>query len=435
MTPDDIPDSPAGWHGPNYVHEIETPFILHDLRLFYIQAELFQWYDQMGLIDVALFDTNKEIVLNIYWGDSWGSQNKGYFHVKYYPEGGSPVADSTGYIYNNFWRMGELKVEDGYITYEISDHGGTIQEGDLGEVANPFRMVKYLVIRAQRYSAYDLNDMRLHAIGLYAGQDTSVEEPEEGDGTTDGALDTVDPPPEAQSFWNSIIETIGNLLFWWEGWWPRVHLYISLATIAGGLAILHMSVDLLFDLRWENSTLDTPLDDEMTSTQMNEWADHIETAFSASGPLEDAFKLSADIMRYALLVVCGLLLAPTPPMLDTYKYILMTCYLIAFGQWLYLMLIAASLGIISAGYFVGLASCWLSSMVEGLLVALGIAGVVYIAYRLGVNLAKNLLDWAGFKLKWGIIGVIFYFGVSAIMWMVWTYYLELSLAGYLGVSL
>jgi hypothetical protein len=275
MTPDDIPDSPAGWHGLNYVHEIETPFILHDLRLFYIQAELFQWYDQMGLIEVALFDANKEIVLNIYWGDSWGSQNKGYFHVKYYPEGGSPVADSTGYIYNNFWRMGELKVEDGYITYEISDHGGTIQEGDLGEVTNPFRMVKYLVIRAQRYSAYDLIDQRLHTIGLYAGQDTSVEEPEESDGSSEGLV----PSSAAITFMDLIVDMVtSSMMSWWTGWWPTLHTKTNGTLESGATYEYQTSVDLLGAVSLEIFTIDTPLDDELSDND-------IET-IAASGIIE-----------------------------------------------------------------------------------------------------------------------------------------------------
>jgi hypothetical protein len=45
---------------------------------------------------------------------------------------------------------GELKVEDGEVTYKIKDSESTLASGDLGEVANPFRQVQYVVLRAQR---------------------------------------------------------------------------------------------------------------------------------------------------------------------------------------------------------------------------------------------------------------------------------------------
>ena len=153
MTPTGIPSSPSGWHGPNYVHVLETPFILHDLRLFSIHAEIIQQSLRLGMMDVALFDVNRELVLRMYWGDSWSGSSQGYFHVVYYPEGGSPVSDSTSNIYGSFFRIGELKVEDGEVTYKIKDSESTLASGDLGEVANPFRQVQYLVLRAQRYSA------------------------------------------------------------------------------------------------------------------------------------------------------------------------------------------------------------------------------------------------------------------------------------------
>jgi hypothetical protein len=77
------------------------------------------------------------------------------------------------------------------------------------------RIIKYLVIRTRRYSAYDLNDMRLHAIGLYAGQDTSVEEPEEADGSSEGSIEYLinNPSPEAAENQASLEDLMVSILF------------------------------------------------------------------------------------------------------------------------------------------------------------------------------------------------------------------------------
>ncbi len=45
-------------------------------------------------------------------------------------------------IYGSFFRIGELKVEDGGVIYKIKDSESTIASGSLGEVANPFRQAQ-----------------------------------------------------------------------------------------------------------------------------------------------------------------------------------------------------------------------------------------------------------------------------------------------------
>ena len=193
--------------------------ILNDLRLFYVNVELVQYYDRMGKMEVALFDVDRLCVMKVIWGDSWNSEEKGYFHTIYYPEGGTSSGDGMGYIYTSFWRRGELKVEDGHVKYEISDGEEELGSGDLGEVANPFRMVKYLVIRPSRASANELIDLRLHDIVLWASQDTSLEEPDEKDGTVCGTVSNQDIGEL-----NPDLDDASDLLLtYWTGPWPELH--------------------------------------------------------------------------------------------------------------------------------------------------------------------------------------------------------------------
>ncbi|MBN2228201.1 MAG: hypothetical protein JW779_01335 [Candidatus Thorarchaeota archaeon] len=221
MTSTGIPTTPSGWHGPTYVHELEAPFSLYNLYMFNIHAELFQYYDQRGLTEIALFDVDKQPVLKIYWGDS-SEEMQGYFHVAYYPQGGSTVSDTTGYIYTSFYRIGEFQVVGGHMMYKIKDQSGTLQSGDMGAVANPYRQVKYLAIRMERYSADDMNEMRLHAIQFSATQETLVPVPEDNDGTLEGKLDNCESQGyELSEYYAS--QANSELLIYWTGPWPELH--------------------------------------------------------------------------------------------------------------------------------------------------------------------------------------------------------------------
>ena len=130
-----------------------------------------------------------------------------------------------------------------HATYTIKDSHRTLASGNLGEVANPFRQVQYLVLRAQRYSAYELVDLRLSAINLYAGQETQVEDFEEGDGTWDGKIH----PCPALSVNLSALEeaAYANTEWYWTGPWPVLHAVVDWAPIQESLIRLHLYFDLL----------------------------------------------------------------------------------------------------------------------------------------------------------------------------------------------
>lgn len=71
MTPADIPSSPAGWHGPSFVHVLDRPLRLYQLSEFSVIGKLIQSSSTMEKTYVALFDENKWIAMLIHWGDAW----------------------------------------------------------------------------------------------------------------------------------------------------------------------------------------------------------------------------------------------------------------------------------------------------------------------------------------------------------------------------
>ncbi len=412
MTPTGIPSSPPGWHGPNYVHEFENPFILHDLRLFYIQSELIQQYRSLGKMYVALFDVNMNIVLSIHWGDDLIESYRGYFHVVYYPEGGSPTSDTTGYISSSFWRMGELKVENEHITYKIKDLSSTIQSGDLGAVANPFRQIKYLAIRAERYSSYNLIGLRLHAIGLYAGQDTSVPEPEEADGASSG----YSPSPAAVSFVDMLIAiAIAGTISWWTGWWPVLHSRTTGTLESGATYAYQMAVDLLGNTVLEDFAVDTPVDDHLTDGQI--------TLMAQTGVLDlfaEAFTVDAAILWGAAIVMgaIDILLAlvtklPTPPQLALLA-VLVIAYTLAMFLGLAALWDGVLSGRVSASAAFGILVLTLSTLIiEGIIAGINGWFIFKEWWNHYTQAGKNLLarrfcfmSWVIFCVKMMFIAII-----------------------------
>ena len=113
MTPADIPSSPAGWHGPSFVHVLDRPLRLYQLSEFSVIGKLIQSSSPMEKTYVALFDENKRIAMLIHWGDAWVGSKKGYFNVYFYPQNGGSHNQSSGYIYDSvFTKTGKLWRDD-----------------------------------------------------------------------------------------------------------------------------------------------------------------------------------------------------------------------------------------------------------------------------------------------------------------------------------
>jgi hypothetical protein len=210
------------------------------------------------------------------------------------------------------------------------------------------RTIKYLVIQIPKYSAYDLNDQRLHAIGLYAGQDTSVEDPEDADATYEG----IEPTDDTLSWFDDITDiVIAGTIWWWTGWWPLLHLKNN-CTLATGESCNHeMTVDLLGMVSIIVLEIYTPAYDYLTETQLESiyaqgWDEFLQDMFpsphivylliasAAFGILQIFLAKMSKLPSLATIVILG---------------ILVTIYVIAITQVLLAVRDGVVIGSISPG--------------------------------------------------------------------------------------
>jgi len=168
------------------------------------------------------------------WGAACSGISKRYFHVTYYPEGGSAAYDSTDYIYTSFDRTGKLWVHNGYMQYDIEG----IQEGNLGAVTDPHRIIKYLVIHCERYLSYTLCDSRIDTIIVSEGLQTTPAGMY-ADGSPEGFASSDDND-------NDDITTASQnyIRTPWTGPWPLLHI-IVLNPINVALELVHLTIDLI----------------------------------------------------------------------------------------------------------------------------------------------------------------------------------------------
>ncbi len=117
-------------------------------------------------------------------------------------------------------------------------------------------------IRAERYSSYNLIDLRLHAIGLYAGQDTSVPEPEGQDGTATDSNDELALKYQQMGLINPPEDLMNEVESWWTGPWPVLHVRIEQTTSEGFTFRYQVARDLLGFSQVEDASLETNSPDD-----------------------------------------------------------------------------------------------------------------------------------------------------------------------------
>jgi hypothetical protein len=235
-----IPNSPSGWHGPNFVHVLDRPFRLYQLSEFSVIGQLIQSSMTMGKTYVALFDENKQIVMLIHWGDSWAFSKKAYFNVYFYPQNGGSYYQASGYIYNSgFTKTGKLWWGEGVggdgAIYSSIDGSGDADP--IGECDNASRVIKYVVLLGYKYSHYNLVDMRIHDINVEANLAAlNPNAPSPYDGTDLGVGETAPPP---QDEWPS------KVISWWTWPWPELHSRIEESHPEGISVTAQIKTDLL----------------------------------------------------------------------------------------------------------------------------------------------------------------------------------------------
>jgi hypothetical protein len=281
----------------------------------------------------------------------------------------------------------------------------------------------------QGYGSNPLLDMRIHDINVEAEilrNIPQIPDPDGADGTAKGATETDDSAVEEQSFLNDLNNLLEQLVWWWEGWWPRIHTMISFSSPAGGSTLMHVSVDILLDFQVEDLRLDTPVDDQMTANQKEEWSHQVSSAaLTEEGELEDFFRGLTGVLLFSFAVFCGTILAfNNPAVTAAFIGIMIVEYL----AWLVGMWLAMKLGLISQEFVVGILTLWFWAVVGTATSAITIMILVAI-----VNWATSLKppEWMTARIYYGILILIFQFALIAMAWFALVTVTESSIQNYM----
>ena len=448
LTPSNMATGPIDWHGPNFVHVLEQPLRLFELSDFAVTGELCQSSFTLGKMDVALFDENKQIVMNIYWGDSWHDYQKAYHHVKYHPESGGSYADTTDYIYDtSFLWTGRMWFEDGYIKYEIE--GG--ESGILAAVDNPNRLIKYVVVRPSKSWILPMVDLRIHQISVTSGFRTPTQQSEVfpapvqtteetgNDGTLEGLVEEAEPNPEVQSWFDTALAVIDAILTWWAGIWPRLHLSATYSTISGGIVTLHFSIDILGDLQMEEGEYNSPYFNQLTETDADSWAQHVSQQAGESGDAEDLFRWATNLSILFIKTGCAAL--PAAFIISGVLGVaaVLITISVAWTAWLFSLVIGMGAGVISLDFVLGLLTAWLASFMtlDGLIYLLAghffLSAFMYMIVTL--RTATKGMDYFWTWLKWSILGAFVQFFMCIITFHLFTTLFDNSLQEYFGSAI
>jgi hypothetical protein len=135
----------------------------------------------------------------------------------------------------------------------------------------------------------------------------------------------------------------------------------------------------------------------------------------------------------SLAVLTFLLASPLP---EPWKFPMILLHFAGFGQWLMILLLLVSSGMITVEFVVGLISALIAVVIGSVTVMTICAGILFILMISTTwELFAKILLWAPPKFGWGIISVAYYFFIVAILWVVLTTFLELSISNYTGVQI
>ena len=298
-----------------------------------------------------------------------------------------------------------------------------------------------MVVNPQRYGNDDMVELRLLQLSVTSNFRTPTEEaveftapvitisePTSGDGTIGGSFDTDNPPPEVQSWLDTAQTIIDQIISWWVVWWPRLHMYFTFTTSAGGLAILHFSIDILGDLRAEETDFYSPIFDLLSENDRNIWSESVCQQVSQTGPFEDGFRILTIGAINIIGVMCSFLGAAYA--LPGGGLVAVAALLgvaeVTWTVWLYSLMIAHSLGLISTGFTLAM----IGAFGFGLVGSEAIFGYIVrcLAWSLLViKFSKEALKGVGLAtwLCWNILGAL----VQMCMF-VYSYYIYWELIEY-----
>ena len=353
----------------------------------------------------------------VLFGDSWSGSEKGYLNVYFYPQDSSYGYCSSGYIYSSFRKTAKLwwgPFQGGhgavYATIDGQSDGYPIAECD-----NASRVIKYVAILGYCYSSYDVVTMRVHDIRMVADlsrHDPTApdsEEPVELDGMAEGVSEAAESSPAVQHIVDLCVEVWNHVATWWEGWWPRLHMSVSFSTAAGGTVVLHLSVDILFELRFEDFAISTPAMGQMSEEQQQAWALSVAQAAQEEGVVEDSLRQATELFTWTFSGISAALAAPGLSV-TSYAYTIAAA-LSLWAIWFESLVWAHETRQVSTEFLIALVGMWLETFLGKAVTLLAFCGWLTALYTL-LNDGKITWGWLGARIILGIVSIGFQFFVA-----------------------
>ncbi len=193
------------------------------------------------------------------------------------------------------------------------------------------QMVKYVVIIGQRYGSNPLLDVHIRAICFYAGQDTSVPEPEEADGTSDSMLESLSKEREQESE-DMILEANDSLTAQWTGPWPVLHLILE-RTLSSEVSVeVAMAADLLGSASIEYVDFKMDGFEDLSEDEANGFIALVAEKTSANSFWNDVVQYQL-VVFWAMLLILEIL-AMLPVVLSNALIVTSCLITISFFMWL-----------------------------------------------------------------------------------------------------
>ena len=158
----------TGWHGPVYVHELMSSFVLEDLEQFSVKWSIDNSLTSyMGAYYVYLADSNGDPVTVILIHDWKAAEYAGSYGGQYYFSNGTFYARGTPspYAFTDFIGSVRIWYEAGYGIMSHCDGLGSGLVTEVGE-EDLAREVKYVVIMGARCSSYSLMPINIDDISI-----------------------------------------------------------------------------------------------------------------------------------------------------------------------------------------------------------------------------------------------------------------------------
>ncbi len=259
----------------------------------------------------------------------------------------------------------------------------------------------------------------------------------ECDGTSDGMNSKLTTLIDTDSLLQDAENLANQVLTWWEGIWPILHLSLSFATNLNGYAIIHFSIDLLGDLDVEETDFSSPIFDQMTATQRDCWVQQVGYDAKVNGDIENSFRDATTGVMFIIKQCCSLVASAFSVGGIVAVAAVLEIAIASWLIWLFTLMGAYETNLVSGNFIIGILSAWLDSFIgpTGLIVSTFLKSAIYYYIISEVYSSVKTLDDFKSWLIWTIIGVVTQFFMFIYTYYIFIVMLEVSASSYMeGVS-